>query len=145
MSDTYRYEVHDGKVTNHAAYEPEPFSVTERKRWLFLGLPLTFTAYTLTNKKLTVNRGLFNTVEDDILLYRISDLRLKRSLWQKIFGLGSIEVTSSDKSLPQLDIHNIKNYREFKDLLEESIENDRLRVRFRSAEVIGGEDDGFLE
>lgn len=58
-------------------------------------------------------------------------------------GLGSIGVISSDKSLPNLEIHNIKNFREFKDLLEESIEHDRMRVRFRSAEVIGGEDDSF--
>lgn len=143
MADTFRFEVRDGQVRN-SSREPEPFEITERKRWLFFGLPLSFTTYTLTNKKLTINRGVFSTVEDDILLYRIADLRLKRSFFQRMCGLGSIDVISSDKSLPNLEIHNIKNFREFKDLLEESIEHDRMRARFRSAEVIGGEDDGFL-
>lgn len=144
MSDTFRFEVRDGQITNHPR-EPEPFSVTERKRWLFLGLPFTFTTYTLTNKKITVNKGLIRSSEDDILLYRIADLRLRRTLIQKIFGLGTIDVISSDKSIPELEIHNIRNFREFKDLLEESIEHDRLRVRFRSAEIIGGEEDGYLD
>lgn len=144
MADTFRFEVRGGQVINHPR-EPKPFEITERKRWLFFGLPFTFTTYTLTNKKITVNKGFIRSSEDDILLYRIADLRLRRTLIQKIFGLGTIDVISSDKSIPELEIHNIRNFREFKDLLEESIEHDRLRVRFRSAEIIGGEDDGYLD
>lgn len=136
MADTMHFEVRDGQVVNKTR-EPKPFKVTERKRWIFFGLPFTFTTYTLTNKKLTINQGVFNTVEDDILLYRIADLRLKRSFLQRIFNLGSLSITSSDKSLPKLEIRNIRNYREFKDLLGDSIEHDRLRMRFRSAEVLG--------
>ena len=33
--------------------QEEEFELRERKRWLFFGLPFTFTTYRLTNKKLT--------------------------------------------------------------------------------------------
>ena len=32
----------------------------ERKRWLFLGLPFTFTKYTVKEDVLTINKGFFN-------------------------------------------------------------------------------------
>lgn len=135
MADTFRFEVRDGQVSKKMRV-PEQFEIYERKRWLFFGLPFTFTTYTLTNKKLTINKGFFRSIEDDILLYRISDLRLKRSFMQKLFNLGTVVVISSDKSVPQLELHNIRNFREFKDLLEESVENDKLRVHLRSAEFL---------
>lgn len=140
MADTVRLEIRDGKVSKRVR-EMKPIRMVERKRWLFFGLPFTFTTYTLTNKKLTINSGFIRTVEDDILLYRVSDLRLTRNLLQRIFNLGTIVVVSSDKSVPQLELHNIRNFRKFKDLLEKCIEHDKLRVRFRSAELLGGDSD----
>lgn len=105
--------------------QEEEFELRERKRWLFFGLPFTFTTYRLTNKKLTVVSGLLTTVEDDILLYRIMDTSLRRSLFQKLFGLGCIRVASSDHSLPEMEIHNIRNAKEFKDALDAQIEHER--------------------
>ena len=119
--------------------ESEDLYVQERKRWLFFGLPFTFTVYQLTAKKLTVRTGLFTTVEDDILLYRIMDTSYRRSLLQKLFGLGSIRVASSDHSMPELVIKNIQGAREFKELLDNQIEKERLRIRFRTGEYTGGD------
>lgn len=120
----------------------EVFEVRERKRWLFFGLPFTFTTYTLVPKKLVVSTGLFTTTEDDILLYRIKDTSLKRTLWQKLFRLGSIAVASSDHSVPELIIKNIRNVREFKTLLDEQVEKERIRMRFRAGELVDTEPDG---
>ena len=116
--------------------EPEEFTLSERKRWLFFGLPFTFTVYTLSAKKLELRQGLFTTTIDDILLYRIMDTSLRRTLGQKIFGLGSISVASSDHSHPELVIRNIRNVKEFKDRLDEQIEKERLRMRFRTGEYM---------
>lgn len=118
-------------------------SITERKRWTFFGLPFTFTTYTLTGKKLTVRQGLLTTHEDDILLYRVMDTSLTCTLIQKIFKLGTLKVISSDKTLPNLEIKNIRNFKAFKDLLEESVEKERLRMRFRTGEMIDAGLDGF--
>ena len=87
----------------------------ERKRWLFFGIPWTFTKYILTKKKLIIEMGLFNSTENEILLYRITDMTLKRSFWQKIFGLGTLIVYAHDKTTPTLEIKNIKHIREFKE------------------------------
>lgn len=110
--------------------------IKERRRWLFFGLPFTFKTYTLTDKKLVYKEGFFTTSEDEILLYRILDIGKKRTFMQKIFGLGTLSVTSSDKSMPKLDMINIKHISEYHTFLSENIERERLRVRFRSAEVI---------
>lgn len=118
----------------------ETLEIVERKRWLFFGLPFTFTTYVLTNKKLTLRTGLLSTTEDDVLLYRIMDTSLRRSLWQKIFGLGSIWIASSDQSLPELVVKNIRHVREFKEDLDNQIESERLRMRFRTGEYMDGAD-----
>ena len=40
-------------------------SYQERKRWPFLGLPFTFTKYTIEEEVITINAGLFNIHEND--------------------------------------------------------------------------------
>ena len=117
------------------------FSVSERKRWLFLGLPFTFTVYTLKNKKLILKEGFFNTKENEILLYRIVDMTLNRSLMQKIFGLGSLTIEAQDKTHPTLVIKNIKHVRNFKELLSNAVEEDKLRLRMRQGELIDSQAD----
>ena len=114
--------------------------VQERKRWGFFGLPFTFTVYRMNEKKLTVQSGLLSTHEDDILLYRIMDTSLCRTLWQKLFKLGSVRVASTDQSLPELVIKNIRNAREFKEILDERVEHERLRMRVRSGELLEGDE-----
>lgn len=109
----------------------------ERKRILFFGLPLTFTKYFLTEKKLVVYQGLFTTTEDEILLYRIQDISRKRNLLQKLFGLGTVVVSSQDRTTPVLEIKNIQNSDEFKDMLSEQIEKEKARMKVRAGEYVG--------
>lgn len=129
--------MHDKKSETPERADEAP--IRERRRWLFFGLPLSFTTYALNRKKLTVRTGLLTTNEDDILLYRVMDTSLRRTLGQKIFGLGSIHVASSDQSSPELVIKNIRHPRDFKDELDERVEAERLRMRVRSGEIYGGD------
>ena len=126
--------------SNHNSANNFPV-INERKRWLFFGLPFTFTKYSLTSKSLIMKKGFFTTTEDDILLFRIMDISIRRSLFQKIVGIGTLNIASSDKSHPTIEIRNIKNVREFKNTLDERVEKERLRMRFRTGEFMGGEID----
>lgn len=113
----------------------------ERKRILFFALPFSFTTYTITEKKLIYKTGLLSTNEDEILLYRVQDMGVKRSLGQRIFGLGTIEVHSQDKTMPLLIIKNIKHVKEFRAILSENVEKEKIRRNFRSTEILDGGDD----
>lgn len=109
----------------------------DRKR--ILGMPLSFTRYALSNDRLFLETGLLSTQCEEILLYRVRDLSLTISLGQRIFGVGTITVQSSDKSLPVLELKNIKNPRDTKEIIHQAVEAMKLTRRMRAAEVV---DDG---
>lgn len=118
----------------------------DRKRIIF-GLPWTFTKYKLSSDRLFIERGFFNVTEDEVRLYRITDVSLTRTLWQRMFGLGTISCCSADKTLGDFKILNIKNSKEVKELLSENIEKERVVKRVISKEDFvhhhEGEDDAI--
>ena len=112
---------------------------SDRKR-VWCGLPWTFTKYTLTEDRLFIKTGFLNTSEEEVRLYRILDLSLTRTLLQRIFGLGTIRVSSSDKSQGTFDIKNIKKSADVKEQLSELVEQNRDKKRVTSREFIGDDD-----
>lgn len=103
----------------------------------FLGLPWTFTEYILKDDTLTVSTGILNKRYDETRLYRIRDFTVKCSLWQRIIGLGTIHVCSSDSSTPEFDIINIKNVMKVKDLISNQVEESRKKAGVSTSEFIG--------
>lgn len=114
-----------------------------RKRLTFFGLPWTFTVYRLTKDRLFIKQGFFTTREDEVRLYRILDISLKRTLIQKIFGLGTIQCHSSDKTMGHFDIINIKHSYDVKNLLSDLIEKERMEKRVSNREFISDPDCDF--
>ncbi|WP_337462012.1 PH domain-containing protein [Jutongia sp.] len=112
----------------------------ERKRNA-LGLPWTFTKYALTDDRLFITSGLLKTVEDEVRLYRIMDLSLSQTLSQKIFGIGTILVSSADKSMRDFEIKNIKKPRDVKEQLSKLVEENRDKKRVTNREFMGEEAD----
>lgn len=110
---------------------------TDKKR-TFLGLPWSFTRYTLTEDKLLVTTGFFRRNEEEVRLYRILDVTLRRSLWQRILGLGTVHCCSADHSTPEFDIENVKKSHDFKELFSDTIEACRLKSRVGGREVLAG-------
>ena len=109
----------------------------DRKR--IFGLPITFTRYRLSEDRIFCEKGFFNIRKDEVLLYRVRDLQLNMKLTQRIFGVGTVCVVSSDKSVPHLDLLNVKNPREVKELIHRSVEEAKDRRRMRTMEIMGGE------
>ncbi len=101
----------------------------ERKRWLFFGLPFTFTKYTVNERVITVNAGLLSTTENDCYLYKIQDVELKTSLAERIFGLGTVACYTGDNTHPQLYLEHIKNAREIKNYILQASEVARRKRR----------------
>lgn len=106
----------------------------DRKR--YFGLPISFTRYSLSEDRLFVSVGLLNIKDDEILLYRVRDIDTSRSLWQRIFGVGTITVMSSDKSMPNLVLQNVKDPVFVKELLHKQVEEMKIQRRVRVGEIM---------
>ena len=111
----------------------------DRKR--YFGLPISFTRYRLSEDRIFRETGLFNLKEEEVLLYRVRDLELRRSLGQRIFRVGTVCVHSSDKTTPHLDLVNIRSPREVKELLHRHVEEAKLARRMRTTELLGTEEE----
>ena len=114
--------------------EPMEYLWKDRKR--HFGLPLSFTRYSLSQDRLFYETGLLNLKADEVLLYRVRDLELTMTLGQRIFGVGTVCVHSSDKSIPHLDLKNIKRPREVKELIHENVERAKDQRRMRTTEIM---------
>ena len=116
----------------------------DRKR--YFGMPISFTKYALSEDRLFISVGLLNIKDDEILLYRVRDIDTSRSLWQRLFGVGTVTVLSSDKSMPNLVLKNIKDPVHVKELIHTQVEEMKIRRRVRFGEIMGegiGDDDNL--
>lgn len=116
---------------------------TERKRILFLGLPWTFTKYTITPSLLTVDSGLINTTEDDCYMYKIQDVKLNTSLLERIVGVATITCYTGDVTNPELKLVHIRHAKEIKSYLLKASEAARLKRRTLSTMDIGAHGGDF--
>ena len=114
----------------------------DRKR--YLGMPLSFTRYGLSEDRLFLSVGFLSIKDEEILLYRIRDISVTRTLGQRLFGVGTVTVVSSDKTMPALVLKNIKDPVQVKELIHRQVEEMKLKRRVRVGEIMGNgfDDDG---
>ena len=106
----------------------------DRKR--YFGMPLSFTRYALSEDRLFLSVGFLNIKDDEILLYRVRDIDTSRTLWQRIFGVGTVTVVSSDKTMPTLVLKNVKDPIFVKELIHKQVEEMKIRRRVRFGEIM---------
>ena len=94
----------------------------DRKR--ILGMPISFTKYYLSEDRLFVQTGL---------------LSMRVGLFQRIFGVGTIVVHSSDKSTPHIALVNVKEPLVVKELIHKHVEQMKVSRNIRVSEFL---DDG---
>lgn len=108
---------------------------TDKKRiW---GMPISFTRYSLSCDRLFMSVGFLTVRDEEVLLYRIRDINTSRTLGQRLFGVGTITVISSDRSMPTLTIKNVRNPVWVKELIHDCVEDAKRRNRVRYSEVSG--------
>lgn len=115
----------------------------DRKR--YFGLPLSFTRYALSEDRLFTSVGFLNIKDDEILLYRVRDIDTSRSLWQRLFGVGTVVVASSDKTMPNLVLKNIKDPVMVKELIHKQVEETKIKRRVRFGEIMTDADGDGIE
>lgn len=113
----------------------------EQKRWLFFGLPFTFTKYYIKETVITIDSGFFRKVENDCYMYKVQDVELITSLAERIFGLGTVVLYTGDTTHPKLVLEHIKNAKEIKNYILEASEQARRKRRTLNTLDIGADSD----
>ena len=111
----------------------------DRKR--YFGLPLSFTRYSIRGVRFYVSKGLIRIEENELLLYRIMDIKFNRTIADRIFRVGTITLYTVDKTDSVLKIIRIKKPAQVRDLISKMAEDERTKVRVRGKEIFGVGDD----
>lgn len=117
----------------------EDIKYRERKRWVFLGLPFTFTVYIIKDDVLTINQGFFKKIENDCYMYKVQDVEHTQTFFERLVGLGTITCFTGDTTHPKLIIEHVKRSREIKNYILEASEAARMRRRTLNTLNIGTE------
>ena len=115
--------------------EEEQILWKDRKR--YLGLPISFTRYEITPTRFIIRSGIFTSHTEEVLLYRVLDLKLKRTLWQKIFRVGTIVIHTMDQTARVAEFKNIKGSEKIRQVLGKIVEGERDRKRITAREIYG--------
>ena len=108
----------------------------DRRR--YFGMPISFTRYEVTADRFIKRHGFFKTTTEEILIYRIMDIRLVRGLGQKLFGVGTVTLISTDKTTPIIELKNIKKSDDVRRFLSKLIEEQRVAKGVSKNEFLGG-------
>lgn len=114
--------------------------IVERKRWVLFGLPWTFTVYSINKDVLTVNTGFFSKQENDCYMYKIQDVQLKSTFFQRMSGLGDVVCYTGDTTDRELVLKNIRNSKDVKNYILKNSEVARLKRRTLNTLNIGAGD-----
>ena len=117
----------------------------EKKRWLFLGLPFTFTKYVIKEDMITVDTGVFTKVENDCYMYKVQDVEHTASIWERMVGLGTIFCYTGDTTHPKLLIEHFRSSKQIKEFILKESEEARLKRRTVNMLDIGSGELGDID
>ncbi len=92
-------------------------------------LKTKFTKTTITTKEIISEHGVLSKTTDELLLKRITDVRLSQPFWQRIFGLSTISVSTTDVSSGVLNIKGVPNGQQIWKQLREAVAEERKTVQ----------------
>lgn len=99
------------------------------------GIP-SFTHYKITDTRLIVESGVFTKKREEIRLFRIRDISLKRSFMERILKIGDVTIQATDTTSPTYTLKNLENSVYVADILGQAVENSRIKHKaFELTEV----------
>ena len=119
-------------------YTDEDFNADEKTLWKgyrrILGIKYFFTKYTITNKRIIVESGVLRYTSEEVMLFRVNDLSLRKGILERAVSCGTVVVRSSDKNSPILNIGSIRDSEKVRNLLSHQVEIARKEARVRNTE-----------
>ncbi len=76
--------------------------------------------YEVTSDRVEWTRGIFDRKVDNIDMFRVIDLRLRRTLPDCIFGIGAVTLITTDKTDPEFTFEKIRHCRQLYDVLKKA-------------------------
>ena len=95
------------------------------------------TVYELTSQRLRKTSGILHKKLDELELYRVKDSTLEQPLLLRMFGLGNINVLSSDATMPMVQINAVPGAYDMREKLRVAVEAERDRKRVREVDYAG--------
>ncbi|HJS07983.1 MAG TPA: PH domain-containing protein [Pirellulales bacterium] len=83
--------------------------------------------YRLTNQRLFHEKGILRRVTERIELIDIDDVTMEQGLMERLFGVGTVHVTSSDRSSPELLMPGIDDVKAVADTIDHARRAERHR------------------
>ncbi len=106
-----------------------------------LGMPISFTRYSMSEEQLTIRTGMLNLRTETIKFFRVVDMAITQSLWQRIFGVGSITLATRDARQSEFIIQNVKSPEKVHKMLDMAVEAARNKHRIRTSEFMTSDPD----
>jgi len=102
---------------------------------LIIYLKTRFTVYEVTNQRIKLKTGILNQEIDECELYRVRDYKIVKPFFQRIFGLGKIELVTSDRSNSSINLNGIKDPENLYNLIRDNVEKIRRKTGTREIDV----------
>ena len=102
---------------------------------LIIYLKTRFTVYEVTNQRIKLKTGILNQEIDECELYRVRDYKIAKPFFQRIFGLGKIELVTSDRSNSNINLNGIKDPENLYNLIRDNVEKIRRKTGTREIDV----------
>ena len=102
---------------------------------IIIYLKTRFTVYEVTEQRIKLKTGILNQEIDECELYRVRDYKVIKPFFQRIFGLGRIELVTSDRSNSNINLNGIKDPENLYNLIRDNVEKNRRKTGTRELDV----------
>ena len=97
-------------------------------------LKTRFVHYSFSTERVIVKEGIFSQSINEIELYRVRDYSTFKPFFLRIFGLGHLEIISSDRTNPTLRLKAIKEPENVMKVLRDHVELARKATQTREVD-----------
>jgi uncharacterized membrane protein YdbT with pleckstrin-like domain len=86
----------------------------------YKALKLRMTCYEVNAERIEYGEGIFSRRVDNLDMFRVVDIKLRRSFLDCIVGVGTVTLTTTDKSHPEFVFDKVSGARELYDVIKKA-------------------------